>query len=77
MAFDKVFGMFRVKKITGREGFEVVEIDTIEKGAHLILCVKGLDTQMADGRSTPALDAYNEFWFNNQINEHMYNTIYG
>jgi hypothetical protein len=77
VAFDKVSGMFRVKKMTGRDGFEVVEIDTIERGAHLIPCFKGLDTQMADGRSTPALDTYNEFWFNNQIDEHAYNTIYG
>ena len=63
--------------VAGRDGFEVVEIDTIERGAHLIPCFKGLDTQMADGRSTPALDTYNEFWFNNQIDEHAYNTIYG
>jgi hypothetical protein len=59
--FDKVSGMFRVKKMTGRDGFDVVEIETIERGAHLIPCFKGLNTQMADRRSTPALDLYNEF----------------
>jgi hypothetical protein len=77
VAFDKVSGMFRVKKMTGRDGFEVVEIETMERGAHLIPCFKGLGTKMADGKSEPALDMYNEFWLNNQIDEHMYNTIYG
>jgi hypothetical protein len=77
VAFDQVSGMFRLKKMTGRDGFEVVEIETIERGAHLIPCFKGLDTKMADGRSEPALDMYKEFWLNNQIDEHMYNTIYG
>ena len=70
---DRWSGMFKVKK---QNMFEVVEIDTIERGVHLIPCFTGLDLKMANWRSNPALDVYTDFWLNNQINMHMYNTIY-
>jgi hypothetical protein len=70
---DKHSGMFRLKKM---DSFDVVDIDTVERGAHLIPCFTGLDTKMADPDSPPALDVYNEFWFNNQVDNHAYNTIY-
>ena len=71
---DRWSGMFKVKK---QDLFEVVEIDTIERGVHLIPCFTGLDLKMANRRSDPALDVYTDFWLNNQIDMHMYNTIYG
>ena len=70
---DKHSGMFRLKKMNS---LDVVDIDTVECGAHLILCFTGLDTKMADPDSPSALDVYNEFWFNNQVDNHAYNTIY-
>jgi len=70
---DKHSGMFRLKKMNS---FDVVDIDTVERGAHLIPCFTGLETQMANPDSPPALDVYNEFWFNNQVDNHAYNTIY-
>lgn len=70
---DKHSGMFRLKKMNS---FDVVDIDTVERGAHLIPCFTGLETEMANADSPPALDVYNEFWFNNQVDNHAYNTIY-
>ena len=70
---DKHSGMFRLKKMNS---FDVVDIDTVERGAHLIPCFTGLETEMANSDSPPALDVYNEFWFNNQVDNHAYNTIY-
>ena len=71
---DRWSGMFKVKK---QDVFEVVEIDIIERGVHLIPCFTGLDLKMANQRSDPAVDVYTDFWLNNQIDMHMYNTIYG
>jgi hypothetical protein len=55
---DKHSGMFRLKKMNS---FDVVDIDTVERGAHLIPCFTGLETEMANAHSPPALDVYNEF----------------
>jgi len=70
---DKYTGMYRVRKT---DNFEVVEIDTVERGVHLIPCFTGLATEMASSSSLPTLDVYTDFWLNNQIDNHMYNTIY-
>jgi len=70
---DRWSEMFKVKK---QNMFEVVEIDTIERGVHLIPCFTGLDLKMANRRSDPALDMYTDFWLNNQIDMHICNTIY-
>ena len=70
---DKHTGMYRVRKT---DNFEVVEIDTVERGAHLIPCFTGLATEMASSSCPPSLDVYADFWLNNQIDNHMYNTIY-
>ena len=69
---DPLSGMFKVRK----DQYQVIEIDTIERGAHLIPCFSRFDTRMADGKSTPSLDVYTDFWLNNYIDIHMYNTIY-
>ena len=66
-------GMYRVKKSSS---FEVVEIETIEQGVHLIPVYKGTSTEMASSTSKPALDTFSEFWLNNQVNLHKYNSIY-
>jgi Plavaka transposase len=70
---NPVTGMYRVRKM---QHFEVVEIDTIERGVHLIPYYKNTQTRMANESSQPALDEYEEFWVNNQIDIHMYNSIY-
>jgi hypothetical protein len=70
---DRLSGMYKVRK---QPRYEVIEIETIERGVHLIPCFNGLQTRMANGRSTPALNVYTDFWVNNQIDLHMYNTIY-
>jgi hypothetical protein len=66
-------GMFKVRK---RRGFEVVDIATIERGVHLIPCFQGVETAMARPNSVLPLDRYSDFWVNNQVDMHMYNTIY-
>lgn len=66
---DALTGMYQVKRMSE---YEVVEVDIIERGAHLIPCFTGVDTPMARS-SQPALDLYAEFWLNNQIDPHMYN----
>jgi len=71
---DKACGMFKVAKT---DKYKVVELGSIERRAHLIPCFGDvLITEMASGKSTPALDMYNKYWINNQIDIHMYNTIY-
>jgi hypothetical protein len=70
---DQDCGMYRVKKTTT---FEVVEIATIEQGVHLIPMYQGTKNQIASSTSAPALDMYSEFWLNNQVNLHKYNSIY-
>lgn len=70
---DPYDGMYKVKK---EEKYEVIEIDTIERGVHLIPQFSGHDTPMATPDSPPALDVYTDFLINNHIDAHMYNTIY-
>jgi len=66
--------MYRAKAVSQ---CEVIEIDTIERGVHLIPYFKiEYQTAIATPTSRPALDMYDEFWVNNQIDLHMYNTIY-
>jgi hypothetical protein len=69
---DQHTDMFKVRK----DKYAVIEIDAIERGVHLIPCYSGFDTKMASEDSTPSLDVYEDFWVNNYIDEHMYNTIY-
>ena len=69
---DEASGMFKVAK----DRFEVIEIDTIERGVHLIPCFDGFNTPMATATSPPALDAFDTFWLNNQIDLHMYNSVF-
>ena len=64
--------MYKVKKTTT---YEVIEIATIEQGVHLIPVYHN-KTDMATANSTPALDMYSEFWLNNQVNLHKFNSIY-
>jgi len=71
--FDAVTGMFKVVK----DRFEVIEIDTIERGVHLVPCFKGFNTEMATGKSPPVLDTFDTFYINNYTDLHQYNTIYG
>ena len=73
VTFDPYCGMYKVKKL---ERYEVIEVDTIERGVHLIPSYSGLDTAMATGNSPPALDTYTQFFINNHIDLHMYNTVY-
>ena len=70
---DGSTGMYKIRK---EDKYEVVEIDTIERGVHLIPCFVGYETKMANRFSRPALDVYKDYWINNQIDLHMYNTIY-
>lgn len=71
---DKNCGMYRLKKT---EQYEVVELDTFERGVHLIpIFGKAIDTPMATSESAPALDSWNEFWLNNQTDLHVFNSIY-
>ena len=62
-------GQYKVVK----DRFEVIDIETIEHGVHLIPCFKGFETSMATAKSPPALDVYREFFINNHVNIHMYN----
>jgi hypothetical protein len=71
---DKPSGMYKVKKDAAR--FDVIEIETIERGVHLIPVSGGFDTKMANGTTAPALDLYSDFWINNHIDLHMYNTVF-
>jgi Plavaka transposase len=66
---------FKVRK-TG--DCEVIEVESIERGVHLVPCFKGFETQMAAGTRefVSSLDEYKDFWINNWIDRHMYNTIY-
>jgi len=70
---DQCSGMFKVVK---EERFEVIEVDTIERGVHLIPCFKGFESGMANGRTPPVLDTGREFWINNYTDLHIYNTVY-
>lgn len=71
---DKHCGMYKLKKT---ENFEVFEIDTIERGVHLIpIYGKAMDTKMASPKTDPALDRYDDFYLNNQIDLHAFNTIF-
>ena len=70
---DHWTGMFKVKTL---EKYEVVEVDSIERGVHLIPCFIGHETEMASANTVSALDNYDEFWINNYSDSHMYNTIY-
>jgi hypothetical protein len=71
---DKCTGMFRVRKL---EEFSVVEIVTMERGVHLIPDYgRTMATELATVRSPMALDVYTDFWLNNHIDPHMYNTIF-
>ena len=65
--------MYKVRK---EAKFDVIEIDTIERGVHLIPVFAGFDTKMANGITAPALDLYTDFWINNHVDLHMYNTVY-
>lgn len=69
---DENCGMYKVKKTTT---YEVIEIATIEQGVHLIP-VYNNQTEMATTNSQPTLDIYSEFWLNNQVNLHKFNSIY-
>ena len=71
-AVDAATGMFKVVK----DRCEVIEIDTIERGIHLVPCFKGFITEMATGISPPVLDTYDTFYVNNYIDLHIYNTVY-
>jgi hypothetical protein len=66
-------GMYKVRKTTT---YEVIEIAIIEQGVHLISAYKETKTDMATAGSTPALEVYTEFWLNNQVNLHKFNSIY-
>jgi len=71
---DKCTGMFRVRKL---EEFSVVEIVTMERGVHLIPDYgRTMATEVATVRSPMALDVYTDFWLNNHIDPHMYNSIF-
>ena len=67
-------GMYKVRKLNSQ--FEVVEVETIERGVHLIPCYIEVETKMANGGSPVAIDSLTDFWLNNHIDLHMYNTIY-
>jgi hypothetical protein len=55
----------------------VVDIGSIERGCHLVPCFSGFDTEIVGSkRFIPSLDVYKDFWINNWIDGHMYNTIY-
>ena len=69
----EVWGIYKIRK---EDKYEVVEIDTIERGVHLIPCFMGYEAKMANRFSRPALDVYKDYWINNQIDLHVYNTIY-
>ena len=69
---DKASGMFKVVK----DRFEVIPIDTIERGVHLVPHFNGFGTKGATSKSEPGLEVYKEFWINNYVDMHMYNTIY-
>jgi Plavaka transposase len=71
---DRSCGMYKVKKL---EKYEVIEVETIERGVHLIPSFgASLSTDMADGGSPPALDLYETFWLNNQVDLHIFNTVW-
>jgi hypothetical protein len=72
--WDNKTEMFKVKKA---ESFGVIDIRSIERGVHLVPCFKGFNTQKNGQGVQPSLDEYKEFWINNWIDRHMYNTIYG
>jgi hypothetical protein len=72
--WDKKTEMFKVRKT---ESFGVIDICSIERGAHLVPCFKGFETQKIAEGVQPSLDAYKDFWLNNCIDGHMYDTIYG
>jgi len=64
--------MFKVRK----DRYAVIDIATIERGVHLVPCFPGLDTRMADTKSSPSLDVFTDFWINNYVDVHIYNTVY-
>lgn len=70
---DSLTGMYRVKKM---QHFEIVEIDNIECEMHLIPYYKNTQIWMANESSQPTLNEYEKFWVNNQIDMHIYNSIY-
>ena len=70
---DHWTGMFKVKKLPN---YEVVGVDSIERGVHLIPCFIGHETEIASANTLLSLDKYDEFWINNYSDSHMYNTIY-
>jgi hypothetical protein len=68
--------MFKVARSNPPE-YMVVDIESIERGCHLVPCFEGFDTRMAGKPEfTPGLNEYTHFWINNWIDRHMYNTIY-
>ena len=68
---DHWTGMFKVKTL---EKYEVVEVDSIERGVHLIPCFVGHETEMASANTVSALDNYDEFWINNYSDSHTCTT---
>ena len=69
---DPISGQYKVVK----DRFDVIDMDTIERGVHLIPCFKGFESSMATANSAPALDVYREFFINNHVDIHIYNTVY-
>ena len=72
--WDSKTEMFKVKKSMPGD-YGVIEIGSIKRGAHLVLCFKGFEMPMAKLDLKPSLDEYSDFWINNWIDEHKYNTI--
>jgi hypothetical protein len=70
--WDKKTEMFKVKR-SGDCG--VIGVDSIERGVHLVPVFDGFNTPMA-ATMRPSLETYRDFWVNNWLDGHIYNTIY-
>jgi Plavaka transposase len=70
--WDKKTEMFRVKK-SGE--YAVIGVGSIERGVHLVPVFQGFRTAMAETEQ-PSLEVYRDFFINNWIDGHMYNTIF-
>jgi hypothetical protein len=71
--WDKKTEMFKVRR-SGE--YAVIGIESVERGVHLVPVFKGFATPMAQVGSQPSLEVYQDFWINNWIDGHIYNTIY-
>ena len=71
--WDKKTEMFKVK----RSGdYAVIGVGSIERGVHLVPVFEGFTMAMAGAGLRPSLEVCQNFWINNWIDGHMYNTIY-